>query len=108
MQTAIVVHCNSNMRRSLREAIASDPRLEDYELRVDRQLKAGRNPGWAKLRAIDGGPGAVNLEWDGNTRTLTARVVSRSREGPSFTIGLFVEYLLARHGRRIRTITLLP
>jgi hypothetical protein len=108
MQTAILIHCTPGMRHSLREAIASDPRLGKYELRVERQLKPGRNPGWAKLRSIDGGPGAINLEWDGNTRTLTARVVSRSREGPSFTIGRFVHYLLARHRRRIRTITLLP
>ena len=108
MQTAILVHCNSRIRGSLREAIASDAKLEDYHLYVERRKKSGRNPGWTKLRSTEGDSGVVNLEWDKATKTLTARVVSRSRKVPALTIGLFVNYLFDRHVRRIRAITILP
>ena len=108
MQTAILVHCTRNVRRSLREAIASDPRIERYKLCVQRQMKPGRNPGWAKISSTEGNPGAINLEWDPATRTLTARVVTRSRKPPAETIGLFVHYLLGRYARQIRAISVLP
>jgi hypothetical protein len=108
MQTVILVHCRSRARGSLREAIASDHRLEDYDLSVQRRKKSGRNPGWAKLTSTQGDPGAVNLEWDGSTKTLTARVVTRGRQGPGLIIGLFIEYLLDRHSKRIRAISVFP
>lgn len=108
MQSIIVVNCNSRRRGSLRDAIASDARLKDFDLSVQRHMKPGRNPGWAKLHSTEGDIGAINLAWDGSTKSLTARVVTRGHRLPAAIIGLFVEYLLERHGKQIRGITVLP
>lgn len=109
MQTVIAVHCGRRDRSSLRDAIVSDPRLEDYQLLVLRQQKAGRNPGWAKIGALGPGePGVINIEWDGSARMLLARAITRTRKPPARLLAHFVEYLMERHTRRIRAITIAP
>ncbi len=103
-----MVHVTCYGAASLRDRIVHDRRLERYELAVVRQKTPGRNPGWAKLYAIDYTHGAVNLEWDASTRSLLARIVNRAKGKPDVVVGRFVAYLLARHRHRIRSITIHP
>ncbi|MGH7482790.1 MAG: hypothetical protein ACRELV_11595 [Longimicrobiales bacterium] len=109
MQTTIAVHCTRRPRTSLRDAIVSDDRLADYRLRVLSQQKPGRNPGWAKLSSTQPDVlGVINIEWDPAARMLVARAVTRDTRPPAPLIGHFIEYLLARYPRRIRSIVTSP
>ena len=93
----------------MREKIAQDGKLVDYSLVVPRQKIAGRNPGWAKLYSTDPDtPGVVNLVWYKDSLMLVGRVVTRGGSRPDELIGAFVTYLMARHRRRIKLITVLP
>ena len=107
MQSIIQITCYRG--GSLREAIASDTRLEKYNLTVMRQKTPGRSPGWAKLHSTD--PeirGAINLEWDQATKTLLARIVTKGKNTPDRITGDFIAYLIRRHRQKIRSILLLP
>ena len=107
MQSIIQITCYRG--GSLREAIASDTRLEKYNLTVMRQKTPGRSPGWAKLHSTD--PeirGAINLEWDPATKTLLARIVTKGKNTPDRITGDFIAYLIRRHRKKIRSILLLP
>ena len=107
MTTVVHVACYGSA--SLRDRVVRDGRLADYELCVSRTKRPGRNPGWAKLYGADPGTrGAINLAWDGGTRTLMARIVTRGRGKPDVIVGRFVGYILGRHRRRVRSITVLP
>ena len=106
MQTLIQVICSPGL--SVRDAIANDARLSRHYFEVVRERKAGRYPGWTKLRSrAFGRRGSLNIQWDGATRILTCRVVNKGSAKPSIVIGDFVNYLLQRHRRRVRLITVL-
>jgi hypothetical protein len=48
------------------------------------------------------------LEWHGRTGVLTCRVVTKSGNKPHSIIGIFIDYLLARHQNRILAIHIMP
>ena len=100
----ILVHVLCTRGRSLRDAIAKDAAVEDYQLEVTREKQPGRAPGWMKLHSHGDAPGALNIEWDGATHSLSARIVTRTGQ-PSRVVGYFVNYLLARHAKRVQSIT---
>jgi hypothetical protein len=102
MQILVQVLCTKG--RSLREAIATDARLERFGLLVTRQMQPGRAPGWLKLHAIVT-RGALNVEWDAQSAVLSARVITRGTRRPSPIVGHFINYLLARHHGRVQSIT---
>jgi hypothetical protein len=52
--------------------------------------------------------GAVNIEWDADTKVLICRVVTRGRGKPNLIIGDFIDYLLKRFSRRIEAINIIP
>ena len=107
MQTVLQVTCYHG--GSLREAVASDRRLEKYHLAVSRQKTSGRNPGWAKLHSADPDvPGAINLEWDQATKTLMARIVTKGKNTADRITGDFLAYLMRCQRRRIRSVLILP
>lgn len=107
MQTLVQVVCTPG--RSLRDAIAHDPRLATRALEIVAERKAGRSPGWTKLRSIaPGRRGTINLQWNAPTRVLSCRVVNKGTGKPNRIIGDFVDYLLRRHRRRIRVISVFP
>ena len=108
MQTVIQVSCRRRRGLSLRQQIVNDERIGEYGLDVRRRKVAGRNPGWAKVRSSEREAGAINIEWDSSTSTLLARVVTRRAEPASHLVGRFVTYLLSKHAKQIRAITLLP
>ncbi len=107
MQTVIQVYCRRG--QSLRDAVARDRRLRRHRLTVVKAHQPGRNPGWLKLRSTDPErPGAINIEWNRDVALLTCRVVTKHRNRPHLIIGDFLDYLLARHWRRLESITIAP
>lgn len=103
MQVVISAICTAG--RSLRQAIGADEQLGDYQLVVDKKQTPGRDPGWLKLSSADKRRGAINVVWDSQANILTARVVTRGSSKPSRIVGDFLNYLLARHGRRVKAVT---
>ena len=106
MQTVIQVHCSRG--QSLRDKIAKDSRLDQHSLYVVKEHQPGRSPGWLKIRSTEPDRrGAINLQWDA-AGVLRCRVVNRGKGKPNLIVGDFLDYLLARHRKRIRVVTLLP
>ncbi len=107
MQILIQTVCTRG--RSLREAIVGDQRISRHDLQVLQQKRPGRSRGWAKLKStLPDRHGAINLEWDADTNILISRVVTRGKGRPNLIIGDYIDYLLARHGRRIQAINVIP
>jgi hypothetical protein len=107
VQTLVQVICSPG--RSVRDAIANDARLVDHHFEVLQERKAGRSPGWTKLRShAEGRRGSINIQWNAATRVLSCRVVNKGAGKPNLIVGDFVDYMLQRHRRRVRLITVLP
>ncbi len=91
---------------SLRTLTARDLNRGRHDLLyVDEFRDAERRPGWAKIKA-KGVHGAVNLEWDGSQRMLTARAIAKQGHRPHQLMAIFAAYLLERHGRRLDSINI--
>jgi hypothetical protein len=108
MQTIVQAICTAG--ESLRDAIGSDAKIENYDLQVTKQQTPGRSPGWAKLHssADPRKPGAINVEWNPSAAILTCRIVTRGTHKPSPIVGDLVAYLTARYSKRIRALTVIP
>lgn len=105
MQTLVQVICSPGS--SLRDAIANDRQLAAHWFEVLRERKAGRSPGWTKLRSrAPGRRGTLNIQWSGATRILSCRVVNKGPGKPNLVIGDFVNYVLRRHRRRVKVIAI--
>jgi hypothetical protein len=93
----------------VRDAIANDRKLDDHNFEVVLERKAGRSPGWTKLRSrAEGRRGSINIQWNAATKVLSCRIVNKGSGKPNLIIGDFVDYLLRRHRRRVKVITVLP
>src|SRR4051812_34775108 len=90
--------------KSMRDAIVNDRALSDYRLRLVRQKKPGRKPGWAQLVSDEGYHGGIRIEWHGDTKVMVCRVVTRGAGNPSSIIGDFFWYLFDKHHGRIQAI----
>jgi len=77
---------------------------EKFNLIPTEHQRPGRPHGWAKIHSARDAHGAINLEWHGSTGMLICRVVTRFGNKPNSIIGDFIDYLLARHQRRILAI----
>jgi hypothetical protein len=102
MQTVIQVLCNG--KKSLRDVIVSDKNIEGYQLRLISKKRQNRNPGWTKIKGTKGQHGGINIEWSGSSQTLTCRVVTKKPNKPNKIVGNFIDYLIARHSRKIVTV----
>lgn len=100
----ILIHALCSKGASLREAIANDVRLEKHHLLKVREKQAGRAPGWMKLRSATTAAGVLNIEWHPQSSVLSARVITRGSGPPSQIVGDFINYLLRRHGSRVKAI----
>ena len=105
MQTVIQVITTG--RGSLREKIMTDSRLGKFVGVPTEHQRPGRPHGWAKIHS-EAAHGAINLEWHGRSGTLICRVVTKFGNKPNSIIGDFIDYLLARHQRRIIAIHIMP
>jgi len=94
--------------RSLRDKIVNDKKLSEYGFSVESQHKRGRQHGWAKLKSDNRYSGALNIEWDGDTKILMCRIVNRGRGTPGAISGDFLRYLLEQHYHRITVVNVIP
>jgi hypothetical protein len=107
LQTLVHVYCTPGL--SVRDAIANDPRLSANRFELVRERKSGRSPGWTKIRSeAEDRRGSINIQWNAATKVLSCRVVNKGSGKPNLIVGDFVDYLLRRHRRRIKLITILP
>lgn len=107
MQTLVQVVCTPGP--SVRDAIANDPKLDRHHFEILLERKAGRAPGWTKLRSrAQDRRGTINVQWSAATKVLLCRVVNKGAAKPNLIIGDFVDYLLQRHRRRIKLIAVFP
>jgi len=107
MQTIVQAICTPG--RSVRDAIARHRRIGAHGLVVSRQKSPVRPHGWTKLHSSRPDVrGAINVEWNADTHILLARVITRGNGDPSAIVADFVEFLMARLGRRIQCINLIP
>ena len=91
---------------SLRKAITDDLNKYEHEmLRIEEMRNPDRNPGWAKISGI-GVPGALNIEWDASAHMLLARAITRKVNTPHKLLGVFLDYLIERHGKQITSINI--
>ena len=92
MQTLVQVICTPGA--SLRDAIANDAKLGRHYFEILFERKAGRSPGWTKLRSRAlGRRGTINIQWNGATKVLSCRVVNKGSGKPNLVIGDFVQVL---------------
>ena len=105
MQTVVQVVCNKG--KSLRDAIAKDNHLEDNHFKILTEKKLGRKPGWTSVRSTDSSlRGTIKIQWNASTRFLTCRVINKGAGRPNQIIGAFINYLLEKHKKRIKLITI--
>ena len=103
MQLLIQVVCTRG--KSLRDAIARHPKIEEHGLIVSRQLKQARFPGWTKLHSVlEHRDGAINVQWNPHAALLVARIVTRGKGDPGLIAGDFIGFLLRRFKRRVHSI----
>lgn len=106
MQTIIQAVCSPG--ESLRTLITVDAEHGEVGFRLLKGLQAGRKPGWAKIKSTDREhQGVINLEWIDHSNILICRIINKGAGRPDEIAGGFVKYLLSRHGRRIKLITIL-
>jgi hypothetical protein len=91
---------------SLRKAITDDLLRREHELLAIKEvLKAARKPGWAKVTGNDL-PGALNIEWDPSAHMLLVRAITRGGNTPHRLLGVFLDYLIERHDKKIASINI--
>jgi hypothetical protein len=91
---------------SLRKLIIKDLNRRPHDsLFVEGAKSQSRSPGWAKIKAV-GVRGALNLEWEASQRMLTARAIAKKGNLPHELLGIFVAYLVERHGKRISSLNI--
>lgn len=104
----IVIQVLITQNRSLRDIISQDEKLPNYNLKVAQHKKKARRHGWAKLHSTTGEYGAINIQWEPNSRMLICRVITKAGGKPASIISDFIRYLLDRHRRKIEAINIIP
>ena len=107
MQCVLVIVCTRG--ESLRDKIATDRRIGNFQLEVTEQKRTRRHMGWSKVHSTQPGvPGAINVQWDAHASLLVCRVITRGAREPHQIIGAFTQYLLATYYGRICAINIYP
>jgi hypothetical protein len=107
MQTIIQVVCTPGI--SLRDSIAKDRRLGDDDFEVIEEKRTGRNPGWTTIKSVyPDRQGSIKIQWLDSADILLCRVINKGGGKPNLIVGDFVDYLLKRYPRRLRSVTILP
>jgi hypothetical protein len=96
----------SRRRDSLRKIIADDLSAHRHAvLRLEEFKSPSRAPGWSKILG-EGLPGAINIKWDASSRMLTARAIAKRGNMPHELLGVFIAYLIERHGRKVTSVNI--
>lgn len=121
LQVLIQVLCKKDtesLRQAINDKLSQDPRnskrISVYGIKVTEESRKGRSPGWSKRHSCTESEsdthrkvnGAINVEWDADTRMLICRSVSN--DIPSELITRLLRYLLTTHGKRIESISVFP
>lgn len=105
----LVIQVISSRGGSLRNRIAGDDKLADFDLMIVKQKQPGRSPGWMKVRSTLGDRhGAINIEWLASSRMLHCRVITRKSGRPGQIVGDFIAYLRERFRSRIELVNVIP
>jgi hypothetical protein len=92
--------------KSLRKIITDDLCYHDHEvLYVEKCLDLQRPKGWGKILGHKI-PGVLNIEWDPDQQMLIVRAIAKKGNKPYQLLGVFMHYLMERHGRKITSINL--
>jgi hypothetical protein len=93
-------------RDSLRKIIADDLTNRQHNvLQVQEFKNPERVPGWTKIKG-KGLAGAINIRWDANSHMLVARAIAKKGNSPHELLGVFLAYLIDRHGKRVTSINI--
>ena len=96
----------SRKKESLRKTITDDLLNQGHDVLVVKQvLNLERRPGWSKITGKDL-PGALNIKWDGSAHMLLVRAITRKGNTPHKLLGVFLDYLIERHGKRIASVNI--
>ncbi len=91
---------------SLRKIIGDDLYYHPHEVLYVQEFKNPQRPqGWAKIKGKNLA-GVINLEWDGATCMLVARAIAEKGNTPYKLLGIFLSYLMERHGKRVASINI--
>jgi len=91
---------------SLRKIIADDLSAHPHAVLYLQEFKSPeRAPGWSKIlgKAL---PGAINIKWEASSRMLTARAIAKRGNTPHELLGVFLAYLIERHGRKVTSVNI--
>jgi hypothetical protein len=92
---------------SLRKEITDDLAVRSHELLVVKEHRnRTRKPGWSKIGGKGDLPGTLNIEWDASAHMLLVRAITRRGNTPHRLLGVFLEYLFERHGKKISSINI--
>lgn len=96
----------SRRRDSLRKIIADDLAARPHDILYLQGFKSPeRAPGWSKILGKDL-PGALNIKWEASSRMLTARAIAKRGNMPHELLGVFLAYLIERHGRKVTSVNI--
>jgi hypothetical protein len=91
---------------SLRRIITTDLYDHPHDLLCVEEFKNPERPeGWAKINGR-GLAGVINVRWHANSRMLVARAIAKKGNRPHELLGVFLAYLIDRHGNRISAINI--
>ncbi len=109
MQTLIQIICNSRQSTSLRQKIVKDKSLKNFDLACTIEKNNNRSEGWSKIHSLKSNPiGAINIQWDVDTKTLSARVITKNKNNPSYLLADFIRYILEKHSIVIKGVNIYP
>ena len=91
---------------SLRKLIAADLMARPHPVLYLQEFQSPeRKPGWSKILGKNL-PGTLNLKWEANSRMLTARTIAKRGNTPHELLGVFIAYLIERHGRKVSSVNI--
>jgi hypothetical protein len=91
---------------SLRKIIADDLSARPHAVLYLQEFKSPeRVPGWSKILGKHL-PGAINIKWEASSRMLTARAIAKRGNTPHELLGVFLAYLIERHGRKVTSVNI--
>ena len=98
--------------QSLRESLNNDLDKDKgrpegrmkYPVRLQKEHKIDRSPGWSWVHSRQGGKGAIKYRWNPHLMILECWAVTKMGNRPSQLIGEFVESVLNSQRGRIKSI----
>ncbi len=108
MQTLLQVICKGRQKTSLRTTIAADKALTKFNLQCTLFKRTDRPEGWTKIHSLrPQASGAINMQWDGETKVLTLRIITR-KGNPGPIMADFLDYLFHKKRAIVKAVNIYP